>query len=149
MSVYENDDLLNLTDGLFHPGGIELTRRALALARLKENSRILDVGCGTGRTVAFMRSEGFDARGIDASDKLVRLADSPYVTVARAEDISSLLLTGSPYFDAVITECVFVLIDKPAFLSAAKRILAPDGKLILCELYRREDSSPVSLPDRS
>lgn len=37
----------------------------------KDNSRILDVGCGTGCLVKMLKSEGYDAIGIDKSKSMV------------------------------------------------------------------------------
>ena len=48
-----------------HPGGIEHTRRMVALAALRANSKVLDMGAGDGETVELLRSMGFDAVGID------------------------------------------------------------------------------------
>ena len=36
------------------PGGLELTDRIVALARLPRGARVLDVGCGSGATVAHL-----------------------------------------------------------------------------------------------
>ena len=37
-------------------------------------SRIMDLGCGSGRDVARFRDHGYDAYGLDASEEMVRLA---------------------------------------------------------------------------
>ena len=37
-----------------HPGGMEHTRRMLALAALPEGARVLDMGAGAGESVSFV-----------------------------------------------------------------------------------------------
>ena len=134
MNIYENDELIKQSGGIFHPGGSELTERALKLSALPVHASVLDVGCGLGAAVDLMRSNGLQAVGIDASRKLVSLADSEYISYGLAEKIGE---HGTRY-DAIMTECVFCLLDKPAFLTSARQALRPGGKLILCELYRKE-----------
>ncbi len=138
-ALYENDALLAATDFSVHPGGAALTLRAVGLANLAPGARILDVGCGAGRTVRLLRESGYDAYGVDASEKLVRLADSPYVRLGDAHQI-----VGT--YDALLLECVLSLLaDKEAFFAAARAALNQGGKLILCELYPRGVSgSPVA-----
>lgn len=130
-ALYENDALLALTSGALHPGGAALTARAVAAANLAPGCRICDVGCGTGGAVRMLREQGFDASGIDASEKLVRLAGSPFVTLGDGRK-----LAGS--HDALLLECVLSLLgERTAFLQRAVQTLPIGGKLILCEPYRR------------
>jgi len=42
-----------------------------ALANVPKGSRVLDVGCGTGRTLGWLRGFGFDAIGIDSSESAI------------------------------------------------------------------------------
>ncbi|KAJ5173696.1 uncharacterized protein N7500_001627 [Penicillium coprophilum] len=47
----------------------------LALAELKPNSQVLDVGCGTGKPVAnLIASAGHDVHGIDVSQQMINIA---------------------------------------------------------------------------
>ena len=140
-ALYENDAFLTLTGGALHPGGGAVTERALALAGLAPGARVLDIGCGTGATVRLLRELGSDAAGVDASEKLVRLSDSPYVTLGDGRSV-----TGS--YDALLLECVLSLLgDRQAFLCTAWRALRPGGRLILCEPFRRGGAG--SLPVES
>lgn len=139
-ALYESDALLQLTGGVLHPGGETLTLRAVDAAALCRGARILDVGCGTGAAVRLLRGKGFDARGIDASEKLVAMAASPYVALGYGREIKG-------QYDALLLECVLSLLgDRKAFLRLAKSALNPGGKLILCEPYRKaacDDALPV------
>jgi SAM-dependent methyltransferase len=42
--------------------------------RLPEGARVLDLGCGSGRDLLFLKSSGFDPLGIERSPVLARLA---------------------------------------------------------------------------
>ncbi|EFR00157.1 methyltransferase [Nannizzia gypsea CBS 118893] len=49
----------------------------LALKRLPEHSRVLDVGCGTGKPVAYtLASAGHQVHGIDSSQTMINIASS-------------------------------------------------------------------------
>ena len=109
-----------------HPGGIEHTRRMVALAALEANTKVLDMGAGSGDTVEFLRSMGFDAVGIDIEPR--------GVTVAKADFLNC------PYpdesFDAVISQCAFFVsgnVEKA--LDEAHRVLKKGGKLLLSDVW--------------
>ena len=60
---------------ILRPGGLELTDRGMELAAFSKGSRILDVGCGEGDSVAHLNEDlGMDAEGIDMN--LVRISDA-------------------------------------------------------------------------
>lgn len=44
------------------------------LAKLKKGSRILDLGCGSGRDTKFFLERGYDVEAVDGSAELCRLA---------------------------------------------------------------------------
>lgn len=44
------------------------------LLRLSKNSRVLDVGCGPGNLVKYVLSRGYEAEGIDLSEKMIEIA---------------------------------------------------------------------------
>ena len=136
-AIYESEDLLDLSEGSLHPGGDALTDRLLILSGLPLGASILDIGCGTGRTVRRLLSLGYDAFGIDRSEKLVRLANSPRISCRDARE-----MTGQ--YDAILAECVLSLIPEPeSFLRSLKDHLLPGGKLLLNEPVRKTD--PVYL----
>lgn len=43
----------------------------LALAFFSEGAKTVDIGCGSGRDVAFLKSKGFDAEGVDVSEGML------------------------------------------------------------------------------
>ena len=48
------------------------------LARYFRQGPTVDIGCGAGRDVAWLAANGYDARGVDASDSLLREARQAY-----------------------------------------------------------------------
>jgi SAM-dependent methyltransferase len=90
--------------------------------------RVLDVGCGTGRFAAALASQA-RVWGIDASPEMVavareRVPRSVRLKVARAEEPPF----REGWFDRVVYWLVIHLLDRPAALAAAHRLLAEDGR---------------------
>ncbi|MDR0838155.1 MAG: methyltransferase domain-containing protein [Oscillospiraceae bacterium] len=99
-----------------HPGGLRLTERAVRLAELQSGAKILDVGCGDGDSAEFLRARGFAAVGIAENAENLPFADAE--------------------FDCVMFECVLSVVDDaPRALSEARRVLAPNGKLIVSDVF--------------
>jgi SAM-dependent methyltransferase len=114
-------------------------RGALALAKLPPDSRVLDVGCGTGRWVRRYGEMGLRATGVDTTSGMLRLA--------RQRGTPGLLNAGEAYrlpltdaaFDCVSDITVVRHIPTPLQLQALSemvRVLKPGGRLILMELTR-------------
>lgn len=97
--------------------------------------RTADVGCGSGREVAFLAASGFDAVGCDASDALLEQARLRYPRL-RFATAALPALKGVPdaAFDNVLCETVIMHLRRPQILDAVRRLLAilkPGGVLYL------------------
>jgi SAM-dependent methyltransferase len=114
-------------------------RRALTLAQIPQDSRILDVGCGTGRWVRRYAQLGFRPTGLDRT--------SGMLTTARRQKTAAPLLAGEAHrlpfpdgsFDCVTDVTVVQHIPselQPQALGEMIRVLNPGGRLILMELIR-------------
>jgi SAM-dependent methyltransferase len=114
-------------------------RRALAMAAIPPASRILDVGCGTGRWVRRYLELGHRPTGVDATPGMLRLA--------RQQGTAPPLLAGEAFrlpfadaaFDCVTDVTVVQHIPtalQPKALNEMTRVLKPGGRLILFELIR-------------
>jgi arsenite methyltransferase len=130
------------TEGI-RPGGIELTKRALARCRLPRGSRVLDVGCGTGVTLAYLTDvHGFLAAGIDASSLLLQLgrAGNPSLQLVRA--CGEHLPFPDECADGLLAECsLSVMSDPDRALDEFRRVLRTGGKLIVSDVYARNSDS--------
>ncbi|MBU4175870.1 MAG: class I SAM-dependent methyltransferase [Actinobacteria bacterium] len=95
--------------------------------------RVLDVGCGTGELVSYMKENGFDAVGIEPS------SDAVAVAVQKGLDVYNTTLGRFPEhyrsdnletFDAVIFLNVLEHVTNPAeLIELTKGILSRGGKL--------------------
>ncbi|SDE43239.1 DVU_1556 family methyltransferase [Sporomusa acidovorans] len=140
--LYENEEFQQYTEEALRPGGLELTRKAVEIAGFPVGSRLLDIGCGCGKTAEFLAVEcGMEALGIDISEELIAKAKARNsalnVQVGSVYDLPY----GNDSIDGVLTECVFTLFeDKPLALNQIRRVLVPEGKLIISDLYIRENA---------
>ena len=94
-----------------------------------------DVGCGSGREVAFLAANGFDAVGYDASDALLEHARLRYPKLRFYTGVLP-ALEGVPLaaFDNVLCETVIMHLRRPQILAAVRRLIAilkPGGTLYL------------------
>jgi SAM-dependent methyltransferase len=94
-----------------------------------------DVGCGSGREVAWLNANGFPAVGFDASEGLLSEARTRY---PKSEFASAELpeLNGLPpnAFDNVLCETVIMHLDRAKIAPSVRRmldILKPGGVLYL------------------
>jgi len=126
------------------PGKREIVPRGVALADLRPNARLLDVGCGLGTSVdALRRSLGLRAIGLDLA---APAGVAPPIPRLRAD--ARLLPIAEGALDAVLLECVLsIVLGREAVLRECARALAPGGKLVVSDLYARQrrDGSPVGL----
>jgi SAM-dependent methyltransferase len=113
----------------------------LELARLRPHARILDIGCGSGHTVGWLRRCcGLDAVGLDVLRPVAR-SETPLVQ-AQAEQLP--FARGT--WDAVLSECCLSVTREPeVVLAECARVLAPGGKLLITDVYARKSESPGAL----
>ncbi|UCH21203.1 MAG: methyltransferase domain-containing protein [Deltaproteobacteria bacterium] len=123
----------------------EYDRHILSLLELKENNKVLDLGCGTGVLTRMIgdqlnREAGGVSLGIDAAAKMIRVATRKRgnatcrFEVMAAED----LYFDDSAFDAVVSSLFFhhVPLDlKEKALWQALRILRPSVKLIIADMH--------------
>lgn len=98
-------------------------------------SRILDAGCGPGRTSGALHARGHDVVGVDVDPELVAAAvqDHPGPTYLVA-DLATLALPGPDLFDAAVCAGNVLAFVAPGsetdVLAAIRRCLRPDGFLV-------------------
>lgn len=101
-------------------------RTANTLLRLVAAKRVLDLGCGTGLALQAPLASSCDLVGVDASDRMLKVAREAGMTVLDVSDVAS-LPDGS--FDGIIS-CYALHLHGPR-LSLAKsvRLLASGGRI--------------------
>ena len=113
----------------------------------KENDKILDIGCGSGRLYELFKGKKIEYFGVDFAKKLIEIAKRKYLESENSEEkpginhptffpVNALLLPfDSNFFDKVFSIAVFHHIPSKQkrleYLFEIKRVLKPGGELFL------------------
>lgn len=134
---------MDFSDISLHPGNLELTIEAAYKADVHSGDKVLDIGCGTGSSLAALKEKyGIVPYGIDASESVLSLASKNHPEFELAHGNAYALPYPDSFFDVVMMECVLTLLDDPAAaLSEASRVLKKDGRLIISTLAETGQAS--------
>ncbi|MCB2227729.1 MAG: methyltransferase domain-containing protein [Desulfarculaceae bacterium] len=150
LAPFESPDLRAVTGPCLRPGGLELTERALELAAWPPGSRVLDLGCGLGASAAFLASRGLRVLGVDLSGSLLGEAREVHAGLTLLRGHAQALPVAPASLDGLLCECVLSLCPDPgAALAECRRVLRPNGRLALSDLYLRgepQDATAAPLP---
>lgn len=138
-SMYESGVLRAVTGPTIRPGGLELTGRAVDFCRFPPGASLLDVGCGAGATVEYLRDQRhFDASGVDLSSRLVEEGRRRNAGLPLREGRAERLPNCDESQDGVLCECVLSLVPEPdRALREFGRVLHRGGRLIVSDMYLR------------
>ncbi len=134
-----HDMLAKLGAGSAHPGGMQATLSWLEQLQLQSGSKVLDVGCGTGRTACLLQKlYNCQVTGIDLRPKMIEKAKQR----AEHESANVQFMIGSaehlPFgdneFDYCITESVNVFLHVERALTEYWRVLKPQGIYVDIEM---------------
>lgn len=128
------------------PGAFALTDRALAVAALPSGARVLDVGCGLGATVDYLRALGYRATGVDLSWLLLQKGHQLNSSAPLLQAPGEQLPLAAGQFDAILAECsLSVMGNADAALSEFHRLLVPGGTLMMSDIYARNPAGIARL----
>lgn len=123
-----------------------LTTQMLDRAAIIAGDRILDVGCGTGRQSCDLASD-FEAEvlgittsgsGIEAATELARERGVLGARFEQRDGTDNGL--GDGMFDvAWVLESSHLMRDREALLRECARVLAPGGRIVLCDIIRKRE----------
>jgi ubiquinone/menaquinone biosynthesis C-methylase UbiE len=127
-----------------------MSQRVCAVAEPKSGQRVLDVGCGWGGTIASLNEElssaslvglNIDARQIARARARVKARHGNSIDFVEGDACAMPFDSGT--FDVVIAlECAFHFSDRSRFLSEARRVLSPGGRLVVADFV----PAPLTVP---
>lgn len=108
-------------------------------------SKILDVGCGSGRDLSVLASLGFDAYGVDATPEFVDIAQCTHPELRGRIAVAQLPQLGRPFggdFDGILCCAVLMHLDEISLVNSVRSFreaLKIDGRVLI--------SVPATRPD--
>lgn len=132
--------LAKLGVGNAHPGGFTATLKQLEQYPLPPASRILEVGCGTGRTSCYLAAQGHEVIGIDIHPDMIAKAkiraEKEHASIQFLVGDASLLPFPDDSFDAILIESVSIFTDTEKAFSEYYRVLRTGGTLFDREMIQ-------------
>lgn len=124
----------------FHPGDFNITERAIELCGFKKGDRLLELGCGDGLTMEYLKDKfGIIVTGCDTSDNMLLRAKArnPELHAIKCDGIA--LDFPSLSFDGAYMECSFSLMERHLeLLHELFCVLKPGAKIAISDLYMLE-----------
>ncbi len=125
-------------------GKIQSIKEKIANEYIREGTRVLEIGCGTGALTVMMAQRGAIVTGIDASPRMLAEAEKKIGESHLEEQVSlkymDATLVGDRFptesFDLIVSTLVFSelpLDDQRFVLEACQKLLAPNGRLLIAD----------------
>jgi len=133
----------------FNIGGFASIDRLAELCRITKETRILEVGCGTGANACYLAEKfGCAVVGIDIAEHMVGQATKRAAELGFSDHVT--FNVGDAYrlgfpdatFDAVVTVFVSQFLDPAKAFPEFVRVLRDGGRLGVNEMYRDGDVPP-------
>jgi len=136
--------LARLGEGSAHPGGFQATKELIGQIGFKRGTKVLEAGCGTGRTACYLASLGCDVTAIDRNKDMIQKATRRAKISGLPVHIVQADAASMPFpdemFDAVFTESVTAFTQGSTAIREYWRVLKPQGVL-----YDRELAFAITL----
>jgi len=131
---FSSDELIEQYTDRATAGLFDQEERAIDRYFIKSGARVLDVGCGAGRTTRPLSERGFDVVGVDVSEEMVRAARSLFPEIEFHLADATDLEFGSDRFDYVLfshngIDYIHPERERKRALSELHRVLKPGGVL--------------------
>ena len=137
------------TAAVLHPGGLELTAKAVEYSSFSTGALVVDIGCGSGASIEFLyRSSGFATIGIDPDIRSLKqgMARNPALSLVCGK--GEALPFASASLDGILAECsLSVISDKNRVLAEYNRALCPAGRLVVTDVYARDPQAINAISD--
>jgi ubiquinone/menaquinone biosynthesis C-methylase UbiE len=118
-----------------HPGGFNATKKLLEKGLQPKDLRILEVGCGTGKSACYLARQGFRVTALDGHPLMLhkakqRAAKEGIADIEWVEGSVHDLPFEDETFDVVFAESVTLFADLAKSLQEYHRVLKPHGRLL-------------------
>lgn len=135
-----------------HPGGINLSKALLKKENIEQASDILDVGCGTGQTAAYLASfYQANVTGIDIEPLMIKKArqrmQKAYLPVNLLEGTIEQTSLEKESFDLILAKSVLAFVNQQRALREIYRLLKKGGRFIAIEFTLPATLSPQLAQD--
>jgi ubiquinone/menaquinone biosynthesis C-methylase UbiE len=129
-----------------HPGGLQLTKSILSKEYIDQEKSILDVGCGTGQTSAYI-AEKYQCfvTSLDSNNIMLAKAKKRFLSLNLPINIICGNVEKLPFndrlFDFILSESVTSFTDVSLTIQEFKRVLKPNGVLLAIEMVLEDSLS--------
>lgn len=135
------DCLAALGVGGAHPGGLKLSKQLLEKEDLQPEMTVLDLGCGTGQTAAYIARKykcHVTALDVDPTmlEKCRQRMDEEALSVEIVRGDAENLPFKDRTFDLVLAESVIAFVDMEKAISECRRVLRDEGCLLAIEISK-------------
>ncbi len=125
--------------GSAHPGGFTLTKQVLAQMPLGMHANVLEVGCGTGRTAAYMSQVyGYQVTAVENNEMMIQKARDRWLAQGLSIDLIQGKVEQLPCkdetFELVLGESILAFTNKEQSIPECYRVLQNNGKLVVIEM---------------
>lgn len=144
------DCLAKFGVGGAHPGGLQITKELLSRENIDETKSILDAGCGTGQTSAYM-AEQYQCQitSLDYNELMLDKARQRFSSLHLPIEVKHGSTENLPFndrvFDMILSESVISFTDVSLTLPEFKRVLKPNGVLLAIEMILETSISEEEL----
>ncbi|WP_128894729.1 class I SAM-dependent methyltransferase [Longirhabdus pacifica] len=124
-----------------HPGGFTATIQQFKEWKINKDSKVLEVGCGTGRTSCYIaKTFGCHVTGVDLSDEMIKKAKERAAYEKMGVDFIQGDVLHLPFndeqFDVVIAESVTLFANPEKAAKEYYRVLKPEGAVYDREMFQ-------------
>ena len=133
-----------------HPGGLQLTKELLSREKIDETKSILDAGCGTGQTSAYIAEQyRCHVTSLDCNKMMLDKAKQRFSSLHLPIEVKQGSTENLPFdegvFDMILSESVISFTDVSLTIPEFKRVLKPNGVLLAIEMVLEKSLSEEEL----
>ena len=122
LAAYDHDAAAFAEDWHAQPAPVDL--HEIVARFFIKGGATADIGCGSGREVAWLNANGYPARGFDASEGLLAEARSRYPALEFAHaELPELAGIAVDSYDNVLCETVIMHLDRARISPSVRRML--------------------------